>query len=594
MAKLKSADKLQVKRKGTRKRSEVVRKKEDSKQSEILSAKKTVTSQHSKIVRADKKEKYKLPEILKVGKQGVILDMNEVGETFFKKIKKALKVKPKTFSPYDAETKPFPIYKKESDTCIHIPPHYIITHYPQIKLDWSGARQGKKINVKFQGEMRIAQLPVVNAISKGLNEHHGGIVTIPCAGGKTVLAIKEICQRGLKTMVLVHKSFLAKQWIKRLKRFSNARIGTIQGKKVDVKDKDVIIAMVQSVAKSKYDERIFDDFGMVIIDECHHMGAPIFCRALSRIYCKNMLGLSATPERDDGLSKIFHYWMGPTLYYEATKSNSSVVVQRYHYTCDDPNFKQCYTWMRGGIKLPNHVMTLTKLIGVKKRNNFIVNRILERLECEGAKILVLSARRDHLTSLKLLLEKRWREKQSKWKQILFNLKAVLAPEKYLIVRQSLLSTQKSLKTAYYIGGMTEEALEKAEEADVLFGTYQMAEEGLDIEALNTLVLATTKPKIEQSVGRILRKVDHGGNIKPTVIDLADQLPMCLKQAKRRDEHYQKSNFKIYEYDQQAKPMDPEIQDNGVRTLPKVNKKRKSPETNVKCDLKRTKASTCSF
>ena len=121
----------------------------------------------------------------------------------------------------------------------------------------------------------------------------------------TTMSLYIACQLQVKTLVLVHKTFLQDQWIERCAQFTNAKIGIIRQKKVDVKGKDIVIGMLQSVSMINYDPVIFEDFGLIICDECHHFGSRVFSQALSKLSPKYTLGLSATPIRADGLTKVF-------------------------------------------------------------------------------------------------------------------------------------------------------------------------------------------------------------------------------------------------------------------------------------------------
>ena len=101
------------------------------------------------------------------------------------------------------------------------------------------------------------------------------------------------------------------QWIERIEQFlPDARIGIIQQNKVKVQGKDIVIAMIQSISMKNYPMEIFDQFGLSIFDECHHISSQVFSRCLPKVGNKYMLGLSATPKRKDGLSKVFHWYLG--------------------------------------------------------------------------------------------------------------------------------------------------------------------------------------------------------------------------------------------------------------------------------------------
>ena len=98
------------------------------------------------------------------------------------------------------------------------------------------------------------------------------------------------------------------QWYDRITEFiPNAKIGKIQQNTIDIENKDIVLAMVQSLSMKEYNSNIFENFGLVIFDECHHLGAEVFSKAMPKVASKYMLGLSATPNRKDGLKRVFEW-----------------------------------------------------------------------------------------------------------------------------------------------------------------------------------------------------------------------------------------------------------------------------------------------
>jgi superfamily II DNA or RNA helicase len=382
----------------------------------------------------------------------------------------------------------------------------------------------------------------------------------------------------------VHKDFLGKQWYNRFQKFSNARVGFLGGKKpvlteadvarmarskrsrggskrdkweVLADDNDVVVATVQTLCKgTKVPQSFYDKFGMVVIDECHHMAARSFSRALSEIYTGYMLGLSATPRRKDGLADVFHWWMGPTLHYEPPKPNPRVRVNRYRFRCAHEDFKEQRSWMGGGRTGPDQVKTISKLIGLRERNSFIVDRIWDRLLTPGARILVLSERLAHLKSMRKELRRRDDA-----------VRAALRRTADAMERSSpgsgehlYASAEKRLKLTKMVGGMKADAMKAAEEGTVIFSTFALSEEGLDVESLNTVVLTTTKTTILQSVGRILRAMDYAEGLEPLVIDMVDQIPLISRQALKRMEEYQICKYNITDFDEHCNIISARSQD----------------------------------
>ena len=116
-----------------------------------------------------------------------------------------------------------------------------------------------------------------------LQETGGGILSLKCGGGKTILALYILCQLKMKTIVIVHEDFLMTQWYDRIHEFiPGATIGKIQQNTIDTDGKDIVLAMVQSLSKKDYPEDTFDEFGLAIFDECHHLGAEVFSRSLMK------------------------------------------------------------------------------------------------------------------------------------------------------------------------------------------------------------------------------------------------------------------------------------------------------------------------
>ena len=92
--------------------------------------------------------------------------------------------------------------------------------------------------------------------------------------------------------------------------------------------------MLQSISMKDYPEGTFDDFGMAIFDECHHLSAEVFSRALSKVTPKYLLGLSATPKRKDGLSKVFKWYLGDTVFSIKKRDIEDVDVRCFHFNAD--------------------------------------------------------------------------------------------------------------------------------------------------------------------------------------------------------------------------------------------------------------------
>ena len=383
-------------------------------------------------------------------------------------------------------------------------------------------------NFNFTGNLRDHQKLIVNTIIKkfnseeSINKPKGGLVKLSCGSGKTVLAIYLSHLLKLKTMIVVHQEFLLDQWVERFTQFTNAKIGTIRQDIIDTDNKDVVIAMLQSISVKDYDVSVFNQFGLVIYDEVHHLGSRVFSQALLKTSAEYTIGLSATPERSDGLLKIINWHVGEILYEMEKKYSYKVLVKKVYFRSTELLFKEKKRWIQGGIK-PDNIKMIGNLMLVNSRNKLMID-IINTLKNHGRKIFVLSSRVDHLTTLKDGIDK--------------------------IILDS--GEGHIYNTYYYMGKSKKGERKMAEkDGDIIFATIQLAEEGLDISRLDSIIIALPIKKektLIQSIGRILRndKLDNLTSV-PLVIDMSDILSIYSKWSAKRDAVYEKKDWYTQSY-----------------------------------------------
>lgn len=324
----------------------------------------------------------------------------------------------------------------------------------------------------------------------------------------TVMAIYLICKISVKSLVVVHKDFLLEQWKERIQQFApSAKIGLIKAKTIDVDNKDIVLASLQSLSMKDYDPEIFKGFGFAIVDECHHTSAEVFSKALKKINFRYTLGLSATIKRKDGLSKVFKWYLGDVIYSNVKKKNNDVVhIDCRHYYVPDPSYSK-EVYMMG--KKLNISKMINNVCEYQPRVEFITDCIVNTLEKEpGRKIIVLSDRRGHLELIGKELKKH------------------------------------NLQYGFYFGGMKQDDLKESETKKILLGTFCMVSEGFDCKSLDTLLLASPKSDIVQSVGRILREEAKNRKYTPLVIDIIDQFSIFERQANKRLKYYKSQKYVI--------------------------------------------------
>jgi len=430
-------------------------------------------------------------------------------------IRNALNVKP--FVPKSPVQPPsFPIYR-ESNNKLYLPRHFGIENYGV--PDDMRLPPGTPIDVSFNGSLRDYQENVVNIFMKTAKKNDkiggGGLLEIPCGRGKTVIALSIISQLKTKTLVVVHKGFLLDQWIERIAQFlPSAKIGKIQGQIIDIEDKDIVIGMLQSLSMKEYPQDMFSSFGLTIVDECHHISSEVFSRSLQRIVTKYALGLSATMQRKDGLTKVFKMFLGEIIYKEEREKTDFVLVKAVEFKTNDAEFNETAYDYRGN---PAYSTMITKLCSYSHRSEFILKVLKKELqEKPGQQVMILAHNKNLLVYLFKAIEHR-------------NIATV----------------------GYYVGGMKANDLKESEGKNVIIATYAMAAEALDIKTLTTLILATPRTDVTQAVGRILR-VKHD---RPLVIDVLDSHDVFQRQWAKRRKFYEKNNYKIIHTDSNKYELD---------------------------------------
>jgi superfamily II DNA or RNA helicase len=352
------------------------------------------------------------------------------------------------------------------------------------------------MTAKFVGKLR-KETHQPEALSKAIEAGHG-VLSLPCGYGKTTVALAIACTLGFRTMIMVHKEFLANQWRERIQQFCpGAKIGLVQRDTVET-DADFIICMLQSISQKEYTFEQFESIGTLIVDEAHHICARVFSQALFKLCPKHVYGLSATPVRKDGLTRVLHWFMGPTFFAIERKEQAKVTVTTIDF--ETPRFKDPPPTNRAG-KLSLAEM-ITILVEMPQRNDKLI-KLIRKASKGGRKLLVLSDRRMHCEYMH----------------------------------------EKFPGSGLYMGGMSEEALEESSKCPIIFGTFSQAHEGLDIPTLDTLILATPKSDIKQSVGRILRETPGKKN-EPHIWDIRDKWSILNSMYYKRHKVYKEGGFTV--------------------------------------------------
>ena len=392
---------------------------------------------------------------------------------------------------YSNDVQPFPVYEDRYDGTIAVPRFWGNYHFGRTQGSFGYIQKAKRLI--FRGEMRPGvQQEAAKKTIEQLQTYGGGVLSLETGGGKTAIALYIACAMKVKTLVVVHKQFLTEQWESRIETFVPfAKIGRLQRDMEDVHDCDIVVGMLQSIAMREYDEDILQDFGLVIFDEVHVVPAPVFSRALLRLCAPYMLGLSATPVRRDGLSKVIHWFLGPIFYEHSLAGKTEVTVEVVNF--------------RLGRALPMNIVAATNILcNMEQRNAMIVSKA-QQLISLGHKVMIISERRSHCEVLQN------------------NLKKV------------------NIDGGLCYGGINNYELERSKEKPVLLGTYSYVKEGFDLPTLDAMILSTPRSDVVQACGRVLR---FQTSLPPTIIDVVDEWIIGKAQFNKRKIYYESSGFTV--------------------------------------------------
>ena len=343
----------------------------------------------------------------------------------------------------------------------------------------------------------------------------------------TVMALKIVSLIQKKTLILVHKEFLMNQWIERIEEFlPGARVGKIQASTCDVENKDIVIGMIQTMYNKVFPQEVYSQFGLTIIDEVHRIGSEEFSKTLLKTITPYMLGISATVERKDKLTKLLYMFIGPKIHSMLRKQEDTVLVRGIEFVTNDSDFNEVEYDFRGQ---PKYSTMISKICAYGPRSDFIVKAIRDLLrENPEGQIMVLAHNRSLLTYLY--------ETLNAGQGAPAPLRPPVGTEASVIGGRA----GGEAPAGFYVGGMKQKDLQATESKKIVLATYAMAAEALDIKTLSILLMATPKTDITQSVGRILR-VKHAN---PIIVDIIDSHQLFQNQWKLRKRFYKKANYKI--------------------------------------------------
>jgi superfamily II DNA or RNA helicase len=439
--------------------------------------------------------------------KGYAIKKQSLSDEQIKDLRKTLTVAPKVLDKFQKSVLSFPIYY-ESSNRFYVPRQWGIKHYGNADADITteGLSLPDTIIFRSQYQPHELQQEIITTFLKNAN----GLICVPCGYGKTFMALYIALQLKKRFIVVVDKEFLMNQWKAEIENFiDGARVGILQSNKVEIDaDKyDITIVMIQTICRREFPDGFFDEYGFTIFDECHHLGAAYFSQALRKIQTRHMLGLSATPDREDGLTCVFEAFLGEPVYKNTQRApDKDAVVKAVWFDVDDPEYKDIPTNWKGETVT---AQLLNQVAQCKTRNEQIFHIICDYCKVRDRCILVLS---DRISQLE------WFE-------------AALKSTEYCF--------------GYYIGGMKQSKLdENAEKCQILLATYQMASEAFSVKKLNTVILATPRKNVQQSTGRIFRQRIEERTVAPHIIDIIDSHQCHIRRWYVRQRFYKECEYTI--------------------------------------------------
>ena len=390
-------------------------------------------------------------------------------------------------------------------------------------------QQGRKINVDFKGELR----PEQDKALKELIRYDNGILHAATAFGKTVVSSAIIAQKKINTLIILESSALIEQWKEALEKFLNINeglptyetktgrvrkrkslIGTLQGAH-DSMTGIIDIAMAGSLCKKGKYHKMMNEYGLVLIDECHHSASETIANVLKEVKAKYVYGVTATPKRGDGLEKINYMLIGPIRYsYTAKEKAKEQGIQHLVY----PRFTMTVP-PRGVITDKMHPNEAYEII---HNNDVRDEQIIEDVKncvAAGRTPVVLSRYKDH--------SEKFYERLKNYADHVFLMTGNNSKKEHRKILEQMHQVDKN-------------------ESLILIATGSLVGEGFDFPRLDTLFMATPvsfRGVVEQYAGRLNR--DYAGKENVIIYDYVDNhIPMFNNMYMKRLKAYKQIGYEF--------------------------------------------------
>lgn len=373
-------------------------------------------------------------------------------------------------------------------------------------------QRGAPLNLAFRGELTATQ----DRAARAMLSHDAGVLVAPPGSGKTVLGAHLIAQRGVSTLVLVHRKPLLDQWVAQLSEFlgiPKKEVGVLGGGKRKVTGR-LDVAMLQSLVRKGRVDDLIAGYGHVIVDECHHVSASSFERVLSEVKARFVTGLTATPHRRDGHDPIIGMQLGPGRFEVSAQEAARARGFEHKLVVRETAFASA--WAAG-----RPIQDLyAELAADPSRNDLIMDDLLAAVSA-GRSPILLTERRDHLE---------------------FFERKVAPAVRHLIVLHGGMGTKARRAALERLASIP------VNEERVVLATGRYIGEGFDDARLDTLLLALPvawKGTVAQYAGRLHRT--HAGKSGVRIHDYRDgNVPVLGRMLEKRLRAYRAAGYVLAE------------------------------------------------
>jgi superfamily II DNA or RNA helicase len=356
-------------------------------------------------------------------------------------------------------------------------------------------------------------------MSAVLQHARGSMVTLvesPTGSGKTVVALNTIGRLQRAALIIVTNKVLAAQWRREAALhlgLADGDIGLVEGAKCEYLGKAIVVAVIHNLVMKPLPEDFVQQFGIVVWDEAHRLGAVMFSQSLKLFPCKHRIALTATPTRKDGAECLFLDYFGPPAVHGLSDALPC--------TCRVVNFD---TYIKDSTAMSSGEL-MNRLVHHPRRNDALV-AIIQSLYLKGRHVLVLSDRVKHLQLLMRLCAK--------------GARAIQAGDMGLFCRSYKDGKKKKQHNAKQLALVSDSAR-------VVFSTYGMGKEGLDIARLDAGLDATPRADGVQAIGRIRRPLPN--KPRPVWFTIRDKgVPLLCAYTGARLREYRENNVEVIDHE----------------------------------------------